>query len=296
MAIYAKLKKLIEIFRCFFKNPLYSLEVLGQLPNIVQYKDVTGMRYLESSEYFFRANDYLTNWKNYSITKSKLNSNPEFNNTLRDFYENRKVGRGIWKWLHYFDIYDKHFSKFVDKEVNILEIGVYSGGSLEMWRNYFGEKCNIYGIDIKEECLSYENNYTKIFIGDQQDRNFWKLFRQKVPSIDIIIDDGGHQFEQQIVTLEELLPYLNSGGIYLCEDIEGKFNRFNSYTRALVSNLNNFDGKTSLEGIKPTEFQKWFKSITYYPFVIVIEKADFPVDKLICKKRGTQWQPFYEKK
>jgi hypothetical protein len=45
----------------------------------------------------------------------------------------------IHKWLHYFDIYEKHFQKYIDKKVLIFEIGVAKGGSLEMWKYYFGE-------------------------------------------------------------------------------------------------------------------------------------------------------------
>jgi hypothetical protein len=53
-------------------------------------------------------------------------------NRLTEFFDNRKSGQGIWKWRHYFDVYDRHFSKFRGQEVNIVEIGVFSGGSLEM--------------------------------------------------------------------------------------------------------------------------------------------------------------------
>jgi hypothetical protein len=57
-------------------------------------------------------------------------------------------------------------------EVNVLEVGVYGGGSLEMWRDYFGPKCMVFGVDIKEACKTYENEYTKILIGNQGDRRF----------------------------------------------------------------------------------------------------------------------------
>src|SRR5215475_13984002 len=70
-------------------------------------------------------------------------------NQLRTFFDNRKVGSGIWKWLHYFEIYERHFSRFRGQEVHIAEIGIYSGGSLEMWRDYFSPKAHIYGVDIE---------------------------------------------------------------------------------------------------------------------------------------------------
>jgi len=128
------------------------------------------------------------------------------NNPLKDYFDSHSSGPGIWKWNHYFDIYHRFFKKFVGTEVSILEIGIYSGGSLDMWRNYFGAGCQVYGIDVQEACKVYEGEGKRIFIGDQADREFWRRFREQVPSLDIVIDDGGHRPEQQIVTLEETLP------------------------------------------------------------------------------------------
>src|SRR6266851_4236840 len=54
---------------------------------------------------------------------------PALANPLMSYFEANIKGRGIWKWQHYFDIYHHHFSKFVGREVHIVEIGVFSGGS-----------------------------------------------------------------------------------------------------------------------------------------------------------------------
>ena len=61
-------------------------------------------------------------------------------NDLQDFFDNHTDGNGIWKWHHYFEVYDRHFHKFRGQEVHVLEIGIFSGGSLEMWHDYFGTK------------------------------------------------------------------------------------------------------------------------------------------------------------
>ena len=168
-----------------------------------------------------------------TVALPHTNSNP-----LQEFFDNRKQGPGIWKWNHYFDIYDRHFRRFRGQEVHVLEIGIYSGGSLEMWCDYFGPKARIYGVDIEFACRAYENDNVKIFIGDQADRMFWREFRRKVPALDIVIDDGGHHPKQQIVSLEELLPFLRPGGVYFCEDVHGGFNRFASYIHGLGHRLN----------------------------------------------------------
>ncbi len=207
---------------------------------------------------------------------------------LETYFENHKEGPGIWKWTHYFDIYHRHLQKFIGKEVNLVEVGIYSGGSLGMWKEYFGPKCHIYGIDIEPACKCYENAKTKVLIGDQEDRGFWKKSLQEMPPIDILIDDGGHMPNQQKVTLEETLPYIKPGGVYICEDIHGDDNSFSSYATGHVSQLNRFN----LENL--SNYQRAVHSIHFYPFVTVIEKHEIRPTRLVSLKRGTQWQPFFK--
>lgn len=76
------------------------------------------------------------------------------NDLEKYFYENND--KLIDKWIHYFDIYEKYFSKYRNKEVVILEIGVFQGGSLQMWKEYFGPGAKIYGIDINPNCKKLE--------------------------------------------------------------------------------------------------------------------------------------------
>jgi hypothetical protein len=190
--------------------------------------------------------------------------------------------------------------------VHVLEVGVYSGGSLQMWRDYFGPNCQVYGVDKEAACLIYENEWTRIFVGDQASRDFWKSVKERIPTIDILIDDGGHETEQQIITLEEMLPHLSVGGVFLCEDIGGDLNKFNSYVYGLASTLNaldshlkslvagGFDRKSELAS-NATRFQTAIHSIHLYPFVTVIEKADQPKDRFVAPKHGTDWQPFFDK-
>jgi hypothetical protein len=207
---------------------------------------------------------------------------------LEKYFENHLEGPGIWKWLHYFDIYHRHLKKFIGQEVNILEVGIYSGGSLGMWKEYFGAKCHIYGIDIEPACKCYEDSQTTVLIGDQEDRNFWKKAKNSMPPVDIIIDDGGHMPNQQKVTLEETLPHIKPGGVYICEDIHGDDNSFSAYATGYVRHLNKFD----LERL--TNFQRSIHSMHFYPFITVIEKHGTRPDKFVSSKRGTLWQPFFK--
>jgi hypothetical protein len=219
-------------------------------------------------------------------------------NPLEQYFDAHREGPGIWKWRHYFDIYHRHLAGFVGRPVNVLEVGIYSGGSLGMWRNYFGPGATIFGVDIEPACKSYETDGVRVFIGDQADREFWKGFRREVPALDVVIDDGGHETHQQVATLEALLPHLRPGGVFICEDVHGITNGFASYAAGLAQNLHAFD--VGGEPANPerrvfartSPFQSAVHSIHIYPYVVVIERTDAPVAELVAPKHGTQWQPF----
>ena len=137
------------------------------------------------------------------------------------FFHNR--GRLIHKWHHYFEIYHRHFAPFRGRSPVVLEIGVYHGGSLQMWRKYFGRGAHIIGVDIDPRCKAFAEDGVEVLIGDQADRAFHAELRRRYPKVDIVIDDGGHTMEQQITTFEELYPHLQPNGVYLCEDLHTSF-------------------------------------------------------------------------
>ena len=95
----------------------------------------------------------------------------------------------------------------------------------------------------------------------------------------VVIDDGGHEANQQIATFEELLPHLRPGGVFLCEDIHGAFNRFASYMNGVIHDLNTCDSLAADPNAndrrltcKATGFQSAIHSIHSYPFVTAVEK------------------------
>lgn len=129
---------------------------------------------------------------------------------------------------NYLEIYEKYFSKYRTTLNNFLEIGLWEGESIKMWREYFLTG-NLVGADILN--LSYINlPNTQIHICDQSDRNQLKNLVQKTyDKFDIIIDDGGHWQHQQQITLGFMFSYLTSGGIFVIEDLHTAGNPF--YTR-----------------------------------------------------------------
>src|SRR5215212_3180411 len=132
-------------------------------------------------------------------------------------------GRLLYKWHHYFEIYHRHFQRFRGRSPVVLEIVVFQGGSLQMWREYFGAGAKIIRVDIDPRCRQFEDEATPILIGDQADAAFLAGVRKRFPRIDIVIDDGGHRMDQQIVSFGELFPHVQPNGVYLCEDLHTSY-------------------------------------------------------------------------
>lgn len=220
-------------------------------------------------------------------------TSPASANALEAYFDGVTEGPGVWKWRHYFDIYHRHLSRFVGRTPVVVEIGVYSGGSLAMWHSYFGAGTHVHGIDIEPACRSYATSNTTIHIGDQADATFWESFRRQVPLVDILIDDGGHSPEQQMASVEAMLPHLRPGGVYICEDVTGTDNAFARFVRGLTDGLHAYTPTTDERGnVTPAKFfQASIHAVHVYPFVVVIEKRVESVQSFSAPKHGTEWQP-----
>lgn len=137
--------------------------------------------------------------------------------TLEQISSNYKSDKGE-VYHGYLNIYEKYFSKYRTSLNNFLEIGLWEGESIKMWREYF-ETGNLVGADILD--LSHiKLHNTQIHICDQSDRSQLKrLVDNTFNQFDIIIDDGGHWQHQQQITLGFMFPYLTSGGVLVIEDL-----------------------------------------------------------------------------
>lgn len=123
------------------------------------------------------------------------------------------------KGQHYLDNYERFFSQLKDKNINLLELGVYKGGSLLMWGEYFKNGTTV-GLDINDPEIKLPQN-VHFEKGDQRDKEFLENITKKYTEegFDIIIDDASHfgNFTEAsfLICFENLLK---SGGIYVIED------------------------------------------------------------------------------
>lgn len=121
----------------------------------------------------------------------------------------------------YLSVYEKYFYPIKNAKVNLLEIGIYKGGSLLLWKDYFPNG-NIVGIDIKPVNIEDDSNRIKCYQGSQDDIAFLEsVAKSEVNSagFDIIIDDASHIGKLTKTTFWYLFDnHLKSGGIYVIED------------------------------------------------------------------------------
>lgn len=219
-------------------------------------------------------------------------------NKLWTFFQNSNHPI-IHKWHHYFEIYERHFGPYREQNpIHMLEIGVYKGGSLEMWSDYFGkDKSFIYGIDIDPTCKRFENDNTKVFIGDQADKIFISQVCSQVPPLDIVLDDGGHTMNQQISTFEAIFDHIKPGGVYMCEDLHTSYwpaydggyrkpDTFIEYIKNYIDKLNAYWSQDP--NLKPDKYTTGMNSIHFYDSIVVIEKAKTPRQLPIDSMVGTE--------
>lgn len=157
----------------------------------------------------------------------------EMSDIERIFWSNS--GPVVHKWLHYLPLYDRYLAKYRGTDVKMLEIGVYKGGSLHLWREYLGPKATIFGIDINPDCAAVNGIDCQVRIGSQADPAFLARVVAEMGGVDIVLDDGSHVGRHIRASLDVLFPLLSEDGLYLIEDVhtaysrryDGRFSRHN---------------------------------------------------------------------
>lgn len=118
---------------------------------------------------------------------------------------------------NYIPFYEQHLPKNPKK---ILEIGVKTGASIQMWLKYFPETI-VHGLDLfKEFPVPFQHERAVWHQGNQVD---WQLLeRLRNEDFDIIIDDGSHCSRDQLITFFGLF----NGKQYYIEDLHGTEDEF----------------------------------------------------------------------
>lgn len=123
-----------------------------------------------------------------------------------ELFRHFRTVNGAHKWHHYFPVYEQLFGDLQDRPINILEIGVYKGASLELWRRFFHSESVIVGVDIDASCKRFHDpeNNIHVRIGSQADAGFLSSLGREFGPFDLVIDDGSHITSHMIATFNAL--------------------------------------------------------------------------------------------
>jgi len=135
-----------------------------------------------------------------------------------------------FKGVNYIHLYEKYFQPFRNKHIRLLEIGVYGGGSLRMWKHYFSN-AKIYGLDIDPGCKQHEEDRISVEIGSQGDESVLEKVWQNCGELDIVIDDGSHVNKHILASFNYFFDKLKPGGIYVIEDLGCSYGLDEDYVR-----------------------------------------------------------------
>lgn len=214
-----------------------------------------------------------------------------------------KRSKDVHKWHHYFDVYTRYFGPFRDHPIKMLEIGVFRGGSLKMWKEWFHRDSQIVGIDIDPDCKKHEGDNISIRIGDQSDEKFLREIIEEFGEFDIILDDGGHTSLQQITSFNNFFRYsLKNNGIYFVEDTQCNFwpeyqdadRSFFDFSREIIDVMHEayindereytyrLNGPKSVKTKELSYLARYVRSVSIFDSIVVFEKCQrgLPVSEL----------------
>jgi cephalosporin hydroxylase len=188
--------------------------------------------------------------------------------------------RALLKWHHYFDVYDTWFASYRNTPVRVLEIGVLNGGSLGMWRSYFGEDAIIFGIDVLPSCSAFNGESGQVRIGSRDDPSFLCAVVDEMNGLDLVIDDGSHQSPHMKKSFEVLFPLLSDGGVYVVEDTHASYwadhkggyywpGSFMNYVKKLIDDMHHWYHR---KGVRNQAVGQHIGSIHIYDSMVVFRK------------------------
>jgi len=215
---------------------------------------------------------------------------------FRDFMA-KTDARTIFKMEHYLEFYDKLLDGWQGRDdVSFLEIGIWQGGSIGLWKGFFGPDARLTFADIEPTCTRFAEPGIEIEIGDQADPEFLKAMAARRGPFDLIIDDGGHMMHQQKASFTHLWPHLKDGGIYVIEDTH------TSYWPGFGGGFRNPASMVEAAKDLVDRMQSWYtdeddkfplhpaarqiKSVQFFDSVIVIEKQIKEAPVLLTSQHG----------
>jgi SAM-dependent methyltransferase len=172
---------------------------------------------------------------------------------------------GVAQYLHAYTLfYDGIFSHKRNEALNIAEIGVGVGSSLQMWKDYF-PNATLYGFDDEEQVLSKnrelfaDTNYVFTRMDVKNADSIQNAFSMTNTTFDIIIEDSTHHPDDIVRVIQTAHQYLKPGGMLIIEDIF-KSTAENDYIEAISNVLDQFQDYYFLETDHVYRYSDWWNN------------------------------------
>ncbi len=227
-----------------------------------------------------------------------------------------KQGKLVDKWEQYLGIYEREFAAFRarNEPIDLLEVGVQNGGSLELWGEYLPEGSTITGLDIdpKVSDLVFASDAVQAYVADGTDPEAVQGVLGG-RAFDIIIDDGSHTSSDIKAAFKALFGRLKAGGLYIIEDLhcsyypshEGGFRQPQTsieWLKRLVEavNFDHLDADTveASELHWLADMNRSVASVSFYDSVAVVEKfsaeKNRPFRRFVSGKESHVAPPYSE--
>jgi hypothetical protein len=230
-------KKILFNFIChplkslkFISSPLFDAKLKGESKRAESERLTRTINQLTS--FFPFEVTSLLNHDN-ELQKHFVHSNSKRSKILGDIFQ--KLGSDK-KFHGYQGVYQAVIDDVLSRtsRVKLLEIGIGTnyldvksnmgingipGASLRSFRDFIPHS-NIYGADIDSRIL-FEEDRIKTFHVDQMSEQSLNSLMLEVGNCDVLIDDGLHTSEANLLTLKTFIPFVAMNGWIIIEDIDG---------------------------------------------------------------------------
>ena len=143
--------------------------------------------------------------------------------SLEEIVDNSRTDKNT---VHsYLPLYQKLLISKKETAKNVLEVGIYMGGSIKLWSDFF-TNANVYGLDIininnvwkdiknKENIILYTST-------DAYNNDFFITnFLNKNIKCDFMLDDGPHTLESMKQFIKLYSQIMMDDGILIIEDVQ----------------------------------------------------------------------------
>lgn len=143
--------------------------------------------------------------------------------TLLELVDNSRTDKNT---VHsYLELYQRLLCKKQQTAKNVLEVGIYKGGSIKLWRDFFTQAA-VYGLDIINsnqvwESIKNQDRITLYTSTDAYDEQFFtETFLKSEVRFDFMLDDGPHTLETMKKFIRLYSQVMTENGILIIEDVQ----------------------------------------------------------------------------